>query len=235
MLISIIIPVFNEKKTILKLIYKIKKTQLIHDKEIIIVDDNSDDGSRELIKKNFKNSKNFKIFYHKKNSGKGAAIKTAQKAIRGDIVIIQDADLEYNPLDYQKLIYPIIKKKTKVVYGSRVLGKKRYSNKGFTSIVRIFGNHMLTILSNIINNQRLTDAHTCYKVFYGNLFKKIKLKENDFCFCPEVTSKIANLGYKIKEVPIRYNGRKYSEGKKIRSSDAVKAVIALIKYGLLKK
>ena len=235
MLISIIIPVFNEKKTILKLIYKIKKTQLIHDKEIIIVDDNSDDGSRELIKKNFKNSKNFKIFYHKKNSGKGAAIKTAQKAIRGDIVIIQDADLEYNPKDYSRLLEPFNDLNVKCVYGSRVLpGASRSRPKSISFLIRTFANHFLTFLSNLLNNQSLTDAHTCYKVFRSDLIKSIDLKEKGFDFCPEITAKVSKKKIKILEVPISYVGRTHEEGKKIKLIDGFKAIKTILYYNLIK-
>ena len=130
----------------------------------------------------------------------------------------------------EKLILPIIRNKSLVVYGSRVLNKNRYKTKGFTSLFRIFANHILTIISNIINNQSLTDAHTCYKVFDIKIFKKIKLVEDDFAFCPEVTTKISNMGYKIHEVPINYKGRNYSQGKKIKLKDGFKALFALIKY-----
>ena len=122
-----------------------------------------------------------------------------------------------------------------VVYGSRVLGKKRYNNKNFTSNFRIFGNHFLTILSNFINNQKLTDAHTCYKVFKSEIFQKIKLEENDFSFCPEVTTKLSNLGINILEIPINYQGRTYKEGKKIKAIDGLKAIVALIRYRFFEK
>ena len=174
------------------------------------------------------------IIFHKKNYGKGAAINSGKKFIKGDIVLIQDADLEYYPEDYSKLIKPIIKKKAKVVYGSRVLGKNRYFNNNFNSIFRVFANHLLTIFSNAINNQKLTDAHTCYKVFKTEIFKKIDLYENGFSFCPEVTTKVANLNEKIIEVPIRYKGRTYQEGKKISFKDGVSALKTLIKYRYFK-
>ena len=231
--ISIIIPCFNEKDTIIKIINKIilsLKNHNFKSYEILIVDDGSSDGTTEIIKENFSIKNNFKIFFHDKNLGKGAAIKTAKKNSSGDIIIIQDADLEYDPDDYDKLLNPIIDGNFKVVYGSRVLNRERYKISGFNSKVRIFGNHFLTIISNFLNRQNLTDAHTCYKVFHRDLFDLITLEENDFAFCPEVTSKISNLGFKIHEVPISYNGRSYKEGKKIKTTDALKALKTLIKY-----
>jgi glycosyltransferase involved in cell wall biosynthesis len=176
--VSIIIPVYNEKNTVEKLLNKIHKLTSIK-KEIIVVDDASSDGTTLILKKNKK--KITKLIYHKKNLGKGAAIKSAQKFVKGNVVIIQDADLEYDPTDYYKLLY-FINKGYKVVYGSRVIGRNRYLLKNFSSISRIFFNHILTIISNLLNNQRLTDAHTCYKMFASDIFLKIKLEENDFSF-----------------------------------------------------
>ena len=225
-ILTIIIPVYNETNTIVKIIDQILKTKI--KKQIIVVDDCSTDGSKEKIIKNKR--KIHKIVFHKKNLGKGAAIRTAQKYIKGKLVIIQDADLEYNPKDYKKLIKPIIKKKSLAVYGSRVLGKKRYMTNDFTSLMRVFFNHILTIISNFLNRQKLTDAHTCYKVFDSKLFKKIKLKENGFAFCPEVTTKISKLKIDITEIPISYKGRTYKQGKKISYLDGVMAIFALIKY-----
>ena len=227
MLISIIIPCYNEKNTILKILNKVKNQKI--NKQILVIDDSSTDGTTNILKKNFK-KKGFKLISHKKNLGKGAAIKSAKKFIKGDIVIIQDADLEYDPKDYRKLILPIIKKKTKVVYGSRVLNKKKYSNRNFSSKFRVFANYILTLISNFINSQKLTDAHTCYKVFDAKLFKKIKLQENDFSFCPEITTKVSNLKEKILEVPIKYKGRSYEKGKKIQFKDGFLALKTLFKY-----
>lgn len=224
--LSIIIPVYNEKNTIQKLLNKIHKLSDIK-KEIIVVNDASYDGSTNILKKN--KNKITKLIHHKKNLGKGAAIKSAQKFIEGDVVIIQDADLEYDPADYHKLLY-FINKGFKVVYGSRVLGKNRYLLKNFSSITRIFFNHILTIVSNLLNNQKLTDAHTCYKMFVSDIFLKIKLEEKDFSFCPEITTKIGLQKIKIKEVSIKYRGRSYKDGKKIRLIDGIKAIITLFKY-----
>ena len=227
MLISIIIPCYNEKNTILKILKKVQNQKI--NKQIIVIDDSSTDGTTNILKKNFK-KKGFKLISHKKNLGKGAAIKSAKKFIKGDIVIIQDADLEYDPKDYRKLVLPIIKKKTKVVYGSRVLNKKKYSNRNFSSKFRVFANYILTLISNFINSQKLTDAHTCYKVFDAKLFKKIKLQENDFSFCPEITTKVSNLKEKILEVPIKYKGRSYEKGKKIQFKDGFLALKTLFKH-----
>ena len=230
MKLSIIIPVYNEIKTIKKLLLKVVNQQ-IKDIQIIVVDDFSTDGTREVIKNDLYQYID-KIIYHEKNMGKGAAIRSAQKFINGDIVIIQDADLEYDPEDYKKLIDPIINKRTSVVYGSRVLNTKRYNSKNFISLYRIFFNHMLTIFSNFVNNQNLTDAHTCYKVFETKIFKNIKLSENDFAFCPEITSKISKLKLNIIEIGISYTGRSVEEGKKIGIIDGFRAIFVLLKYGL---
>ena len=227
-MLSIIIPVYNEIRTIEEIINKINKINFIK-KEIILVDDCSTDGTISLIK-NKLYKKVHKVIYHENNQGKGAAIRSAQKMITGDIVIIQDADLEYNPEDYFVLVAPILSKKFDVVYGSRVLGKSRYQSKNFTSKFRIFANHLLTIISNFINNQNLTDAHTCYKVFKGSIFRKIELHEKGFSFCPEVTTKLSNMRINIFEVPISYNGRDVKEGKKIKFKDAIEALLVLIKY-----
>jgi len=233
MIVTIIIPAYNEERTIKKIISKILSVKL-YTKQIIVVDDCSTDNTRNIIQKNF-SKKIIKIIHHSKNLGKGAAIRSAHKHVKGDIVIIQDADLEYDPKDYSKLIQPIINKESKVVYGSRVLGKKtRYGAKGFLSVSRIFFNHILTLFSNFLNNQNLTDAHTCYKIFCGKIFRKIKLVENDFAFCPEVTTKISNMNIKIIELPISYKGRSVQEGKKIGIYDGFRALYVLFKYNLLK-
>ena len=229
MMLSVIIPVYNEKNTILEIIKKIETNKI--KKEIIIVDDCSTDGTREILQ----NITNHKILFHDKNLGKGAAIKSAKKKIDGEIVVIQDADLEYDPNDYQKLIEPIYRNEVEVVYGSRVLGSNRYLMQNFSSVYRIFFNHMLTILSNLINKQSLTDAHTCYKTFSTKVFNSIDLEENDFSFCPEITTKIALKKIKIKEVKIDYNGRSYKEGKKIKLSDGIKAIKTLFKYRYFKR
>ena len=228
MKLSIIIPVFNEKLTILEILKRVEGLKDIL-KQIIIIDDGSTDGTFQLINK-FNFISEYKIIRHRSNSGKGSCIKSAQEYVSGDIVIIQDADLEYDPNDYKIILDKIIKSKKKVVYGSRVLNKKRYNQKNFTSNFRVFANHILTILTNILFNQKLTDAHTCYKAFEAEVFKNIKLCEDDFAFCPEITAKISKLGLKILEVPIGYFGRSYSEGKKISFYDGIRAILVLFKY-----
>ena len=233
MLVSIIIPCFNEIKTIEEIITKILAQKSIN-KEIILINDGSTDGTKELIENRLNAKCNITI-HHKTNLGKGAAIKSGIKKAKGEIILIQDADLEYDPSDYKKIIEQIISKKKLIIYGSRVLNKKRYKNKNFTSIYRIFFNHILTVISNIINNQKLTDAHTCYKAFHKTVINQITLEENDFSFCPEITTKISKLGYKIDEVEISYHGREYAQGKKIKFYDGLKALYVLIKYGIIKK
>ena len=228
MKLSIIIPCFNEIKTIEKIIDKIINLKDLN-KEIIVIDDCSTDGSRELLKTNLI-SKIDHLILNEKNYGKGFCIIQAKSKISGDVVIIQDADLEYDPNDYYELIKPIAMKKTNVVYGSRVLGKKRYVGNSYISISRIFFNHILTILSNILNSQNLTDAHTCYKVVKREIFDNIDLKEFSFSFCPELTTKLSKLNEKIFEIPINYVGREYNEGKKIKLKDGLIAIKALIKY-----
>ncbi len=228
MILSVIIPVYNEKRTILEILKKVERVKDIQ-KQIIIIDDGSIDGSYDLI-----NSFNFisdhKIIKHIKNTGKGSCIKSAQNYVLGNIVIIQDADLEYDPKNYRDIINNMYKKNQKVVYGSRVLNKHRYNQENFISTFRIFANHILTLITNILFSQNLTDAHTCYKAFDSEIFKKINLKENDFAFCPEITAKVSKLGFKISEVPISYIGRTYKEGKKISFYDGIRAILVLLKY-----
>ncbi len=232
-IITIIIPCYNEIRTIGLIVEKINNLKDLN-KQIIIVDDFSGDGTVDFIKTELIH-KIDRLILHDRNLGKGAAIKSAQNYAKGDIIIIQDADLEYYPDDYYALIDPIINNNYKVVYGSRVLNKKRYFDKNFTSIFRIFANHILTLFSNVINNQNLTDAHTCYKVFDSCVFKKLVLEEDDFSFCPEVTTKISKMNINIYEVPIKYTGRDYYEGKKINFSDGIKAIIVLFKYRFFRK
>ena len=225
--LTIIIPAYNEINTIQILIDKISEIRIA--KQIILVDDCSSDGTSDVIFAN--RHKIDKIIVHEKNKGKGAAIQSAQKFVEGEYVIIQDADLEYNPNDILILLNEIEKKNYQVIYGSRVLeNPENKKSQNFSHSLRIVGNFFLTKLSNLINNQNLTDAHTCYKMFESNLFKSIKLEENDFSFCPEITTKISLLNIDISEIAINYNGRSYEQGKKIKASDGVKAIWTLMKY-----
>tara|TARA_Y100000768_G_scaffold388431_1_gene384312 strand:- start:99 stop:800 length:702 start_codon:yes stop_codon:yes gene_type:complete len=233
MKISIVIPVFNESKTILKILKKINKIKKIK-KEIIIVDDGSNDDTKKIIE-NKCSGLYHKFISYKKNRGKGFACRKGLKSITGKIVIIQDADLEYDPRDYNKLINPILQNKTRIVYGSRVLkGGKRIRPKSIDVVIRLAANHFLTFLSNSLNKHNLTDAHTCYKVFQSDLLKKIKLREDGFNFCPEITAQFSKINEKIYEVPINYYGRTHDEGKKIYFSDGIKAIYAILKYNIFK-
>ena len=225
--LTIIIPVYNEIKTIEKLLKKVLSINI--KKQLIIVDDCSNDGTNKILIKYSK--KIDKLIVHKKNKGKGSAIRSAQKYVKGKYVAIQDADLEYDPVDLLKIIKFLKKNKLNIAYGSRVLNKNKYKNtQNFTHLIRIWGNVFLTKVSNIINKQNLTDAHTCYKIFRSDIFRKIKLQENGFAFCPEITTKIAKKKYKIREIPISYKGRTYSQGKKINSFDGLIALYCLLKY-----
>tara|TARA_Y100000768_G_C23852657_1_gene621787 strand:+ start:99 stop:800 length:702 start_codon:yes stop_codon:yes gene_type:complete len=230
MKLTIIIPCYNEEKTISVLLKKILNLSQFK-KQIIVVDDCSTDNSLREIEKVKNTFKDILVIKHTNNQGKGAAIKSSQEFITGNVVIIQDADLEYDPQDIPSLVDPIYRKDYLVVYGSRILGKKYFENlKNFSHWIRILGNLILTKFSNLINKQKLTDAHTCYKAFDADLFKKLELKEKNFNFCPEVTTKISNQGVEIYELPINYKGRDYDEGKKIKFIDALKAVNCIIKY-----
>jgi len=231
MLVSIIIPVFNEENFIQEILKKISEVKNIK-KEIIIVNDCSTDSTVKILETNCLGLYD-KIIHNKKNMGKGFSVREGIKSATGQIILIQDADLEYNPDNYPRLVDPLIKKEAQVIYGSRVLeGGTRVRPKIYDSKVRLFANNFLTILSNFLNKQNLTDCHTCYKVFLSNVIKKIHLEENGFAFCPEVTAKISKLGIKIKEVPIDYYGRTHEEGKKIVFLDGIKAIFAIIKYNL---
>ena len=228
--ITILIPCFNESKTIEEVVLKTKQNE-ITDKEIIIVDDFSNDGSKEILKEKL-SSKVDKIIYHDKNLGKGACIKTGLKHVTGEVVIIQDADLEYDPNEYKKLIKPILEFKADIVYGSRFVGSEGKRTLYFWNRV---ANYILTTFSNICTNINLTDMETGFKCFRTSAIKSINLKENGFGFEPEVTAKLANKNFKFFEVGITYQGRTYEEGKKIRAIDGVKAIFCIIKYNFFTK
>ncbi len=225
MRLSIIIPVYNEKDTILKILFKIEKADLgVVEKEIIIVDDFSKDGTREILK-NLEDK--YKIIYHENNKGKGFAIRTGLKHITGDWVIIQDADLEYDPNDYLKLLECAKKNDAQAVYGSR----RAHIQEGvYSGIAFALGGLFITWLTNFLYGTKITDEPTCYKMFKSSLLRSIPLECQRFEFCPEVTAKIAKKGIKIYEVPINYYPRKKKEGKKINWKDGLEAILTLIKY-----
>ena len=229
MLLSVIVPCFNEEKTIELILNKIDKTSF-KNKEIIIVNDGSSDNTKEKLDKIEKKlNSETKIINHNKNLGKGAAINTAINKISGDIAIIQDADLEYDPNDYDKLINPILNNKADVVYGSRFVGSDA---KRVLLFWHKMGNSVLTFLSNMFTNLNLTDMETGYKVFRADIIKKISLKEKRFGIEPEITAKIAKLNIRIYEVGISYYGRDYSQGKKITWKDGFSALRCIVKYNL---
>ena len=223
--VSIIIPVFNEKNTIKALLEKVQNANFSSlEKEIIMVDDCSNDGTTEILREL---SKNYKVFFHEKNQGKGAAIRTAIKEATGDFVVIQDADLEYLPDDYDKLLPLLINDEADVVYGSRF--KNQENSKNFILKNKI-ANKFLTLLTNILYGAEITDMETCYKAFRRELIQSITIKSNRFDFEPEITAKIMKRKARLKEVPISYFGRGHDEGKKINWKDGIHAILTLIKF-----
>ena len=229
MKVSIIIPCYNEHKTIDQIVNKILSQNKI-EKEIIIIDDCSTDGTKEILQKNI-NSKVDKIIYNKKNFGKGFCIKKGVEISTGQIILIQDADLEYDPSDYNKILKPIFEGNADVVYGSRFVGSEE---KRVLFYWHSVGNYLLTTLSNIFSNLNLTDMENCYKAFKSDLIKSINLEEERFGFEPEITAKIAKKKIRIFEVGIKYFGRTYSEGKKITWRDGFSALRCIIKYNLFR-
>ena len=230
MKLSIIIPCYNEEKTIKELILKVKKSvNLLNiENEIILIDDNSTDGTKDILKNELNNSIN-KIIHNPKNLGKGYSIKKGVELAKGEFILIQDADLEYDPKDYSKLIKPLQNNIADVVFGSRFIGTNEKRVLYFWHSV---GNKFLTILSNMFSNLNLTDMEVGYKVFKSEIIKSIKLEENRFGFEPEITAKIAKLKIRIYEVGINYYGRKYEEGKKITWRDGFSAIRCILKYNI---
>jgi len=227
--LSVIIPVYNEVSTIEEIVAKVKSSPVTN-LEIILVDDYSTNGTRELYESKIRNEVD-QIILQPQNYGKGFALKTGFKHATGDIVIIQDADLEYDPNEYPAIIEPIIQNKADVVYGSRFMGGGPHRVVYFWHYI---GNRLLTLLSNMFTNINLTDMETCYKAFRRDIIQSIDIEENRFGFEPEITAKIAKRNYRIYEIGISYYGRTYIEGKKIGWKDGVKAVWCIIKYNLFR-
>jgi glycosyltransferase involved in cell wall biosynthesis len=229
MLLSVIIPTYNEIKTLEAIVEKIRQVDLSPwglNLDLVVVDDCSQDGTLDVARR-LADEGRIRLICHEKNQGKGAALKTGFQAAQGEAILIQDADLEYDPEEYPKLIKPILEGKADVVYGSRFMGGEPHRVLYFWHYV---GNRFLTLLSNMMTNLNLTDMETCYKVFKAEVLRKIEIKEKRFGFEPEITAKVARLGCRIYEVGISYTGRTYSEGKKINWKDGFRALYCIFKY-----
>lgn len=244
MKLSIVIPVYNERRYIAEVLRRVQRVSIRNvEKEIIVVDDCSTDGTREFLKEIVKSGatefalnenekldlSNIRFFFQEKNQGKGAALRRGFREVTGDLVIVQDADFEYDPAEYPKLLGPIRKGLADVVISSRFLGSGSHRVMYFWHYV---GNKFLTMLSNMFTNLNLTDMETCYKVFKTEILRRVELQQDRFGFEPEITAKVAKLGCRIYEVPISYHGRTYAEGKKIGWKDGFQAIYCIVKYGL---
>jgi glycosyltransferase involved in cell wall biosynthesis len=227
MKLSVIIPCYNEAATVENIVDAVLNAHY-QDKEIIIVDDCSTDGTREILKEKIE-TKVSRIIYQNANQGKGAALRQGIQAATGDIIIIQDADLEYDPAEYPKMLQPIVDNKADVVFGSRFMGGEAHRVVYFWHRL---GNGLITLVSNMLTNLNLTDIETCYKAFKREIIQKIKIEENRFGFEPEITAKIAKTRCRIYEVGISYYGRTYEEGKKINWQDGIWALYCILKYNL---
>ncbi len=225
--LSVIVPVFNERNTVAEIVRQMRAVDLPVEREIVIVDDGSGDGTRDVLSQLADSTVH--VVLHPHNRGKGAAIRTGLAQVTGDLVLIQDADLEYDPDDWPKLLAPILKGRAQVVYGSRFTGERR--NMLFLHWI---GNRFLSLLTNVLYNTTLSDMETCYKLFDRELIDSIDLRSERFDFEPEITAKILRRGIRIYEVPISYSGREFDEGKKITWRDGVVAVKTLVKYRFLK-
>jgi glycosyltransferase involved in cell wall biosynthesis len=221
--LSVIVPVFNERNTVAEIVRRMRRVQLPLDMEIVMVDDASWDGTSDILKA--LEDSTVRVITHPANAGKGAAIRTGLSEVRGDLVLIQDADLEYDPDDWPKLLAPVLKGKAQVVYGSRFTGERR--NMLFTHWM---GNRFLSLVTNVLYNTTLSDMETCYKLFDRRVLDGITIESNAFDFEPEITAKVLRKGFRIYEVPISYAGREYHEGKKITWRDGFRALYTLARY-----
>jgi glycosyltransferase involved in cell wall biosynthesis len=221
--LSVIVPVFNERNTVAEVVRRMRAIDLPIDREIVIVDDGSDDGTREVLSQ--LGDSTVRVVFHPHNRGKGAAVRTGLGAVTGDLVLIQDADLEYDPEDWPKLLAPVLRGKARVVYGSRFTGERR--NMLFLHWV---GNRFLSLVTNVLYNTTLSDMETCYKLFERGVLDGIKLRAEGFDFEPEITAKILRRRIRIYEVPISYAGREFHEGKKITWRDGFAALWTLVRY-----
>jgi glycosyltransferase involved in cell wall biosynthesis len=222
-LLSVIVPVFNERTTLNEIIRRMRAVDLPLDREIVIIDDGSDDGSDKVL--GAMQDSTVRVLRHPGNRGKGAAIRTGLEVVRGDLVLIQDADLEYDPEDWPKLLNPVLRGRAKVVYGSRFTGERK--NMLFWHWV---GNRFLSLVTNVLYNTTISDMETCYKLFDRTVLDGMTLRAERFDFEPEVTAKVLRRGYRVYEVPISYNGREFDEGKKITWKDGIGALKTLVKY-----
>ncbi len=222
-LLSVIVPVFNERSTVAEVIRRIRAVELPVDIEVIVVDDGSSDGTDKVLAALGDSS--IRVIEHERNRGKGAAIRTGLAAARGDLVLVQDADLEYDPLDWSRLLDPILRNKAQVVYGSRFTGERRNMLP-----LHWIGNRFLSLVTNVLYSSTLSDMETCYKMFDRRVLEGITIESDRFEFEPEITAKVLRRGYRIYEVPISYAGREPDEGKKITWRDGFGAVRALVKY-----
>lgn len=226
--LSILIPVFNERQTLIEVLEAVIKADTLGlQKELVIVDDGSTDGTRDILRSLDCERYSARVFFHEKNQGKGAALRTAQQNATGDIVLIQDADLEYDPREYAELLKPILEDHADVVYGSRLSGGK--PTRAF-KIAHLLGNRFLSFMTNLLYDCTLTDMETCYKVFKAQFFKNVSIRSNRFDFEPEITAKILKQKARVYELPISYYGRDYAEGKKITWKDGFAAIWALVRF-----
>lgn len=227
MKVSVVIPVYNERNTVEQLVNAVREAE-VPEIEIIVVDDASTDGTQQVLKEKISSIAS-QIIYQSRNMGKGAALRAGFAAATGDVILVQDADLEYSPADYPILLEPIVSGKADAVFGSRFMGGRPHRVLYFWHMM---GNRFLTLLSNMFTNLNLTDVETCYKAFRAEVIKKLDLREDRFGFEPEVTAKLAKAKCRIYEVGISYNGRTYSEGKKVNWKDGFHAIYAILRYNL---